>query len=653
MAGYTLLRQEDDIRKSDVYDDTRASTLANMETNATDLEYDMNSVRSVLSLFLDDHDNDWYTDLVTPSGLGDTGSRRGINDLNTDAHLLERKRVLVKAPALVDVSVGAATAASEDLDASGGDFANGETVTIGTTVYTMESAFSDTAYYVLIGGSVNATLLNLAAAINKTAGEGITYGTGTVIHPDVGAGVVTTTLTATAKKEGTFGNLVALAEASTNVIWTGAAVFLSGGAGGDVVILGAGELPPNINANVENTNTLGTMVATDSGTFGEASLEEIAGGNAIEPWNIVAVVDASTRDPMLTAAGTTIWGLLQGESGLADDDNILVTTPDRVQVTFVTINSTGDDLVTIDGADLGGQDVNLVFTEQKALFDLSKGDFLRGAVVDNISASGAVTRAQGYVNQSTTPVELTNNADLDLAASVEWAIRDAANADLLKITEDSSGGATTLLVGSDVDNYDNNAADNDFAAGAAFGSSGTEIAINETAGVIERASDLIMRASGAGELYFDDSWQPGSWAQTDGIKLSASAAEWAAWETAFGGEVSILNATVQAFDAAADPTVTWHEVQAPVAVDTDVGGPGTAANNLDVNIPNGVADGTITDGSHWMFANGRFMRPAADAAPDYDYYPGTTFDSGTSDVEIKMDGRKLKTGDSLAFIIWS
>ena len=42
----TLLRQDDDIRKSGSYDDTIAPSLANYETNATDLEYDLNSLRS-------------------------------------------------------------------------------------------------------------------------------------------------------------------------------------------------------------------------------------------------------------------------------------------------------------------------------------------------------------------------------------------------------------------------------------------------------------------------------------------------------------------------------------------------------------------------------------------------------------------------------
>ena len=644
MAGYTLLRQDDDIRKSGAYDDTIASSLANMETNSTDAEYDFNAVRSVLFLVLDDHAGDWYTDLVTPAGLGDTGSRRGVNDLNTDVHLLERKRVLVKNPSnLTDITVAAAVAATGTLTSSG-VFANNETVTIGSRTYTFKSPFSDAADNIDASGTTAQTHENLRRAINGDGVAGTNYGTGTVVHADVTATDGATTNVITAKKAGTFGNLIATTETGANIAF--GAATLAGGSGGDVKILTAGELPPNLIANVGNTNTLGTMVAAHTGTFGVASLDEIAGGSAIIPWNMVEVLNGDTRDPLLTAEGTTIYALLQGESGLADGDTIVVGTPDRVQVTFVTINAEGNDLETIDGADLGGIDVNLCYTEQKALFDLSKGDFLRGAVVDNIASSGSVNRQNVYNNQSTVPVELTNNADLDLAAGIEWAIRDAADADLFKLTEDTGGSGTTLLIGGDVDLYDNNAVDVDFVAGIAVGSGGTEIAINETAGVIERAADLILRSSGAGETYLDDSNQSGSsWAQTDGIKLSDTTAEWNAYETAFGGEVSLLAGIVAAYNAGADPLLTWHEVLTNTSADTDVSGPANG-NEVDANFPD-LSAGTF-ETNHWLFLNGRLMRPGANAAANYDYYPGTAL---TPDADLRFE-RSIKDGDVIGVVVW-
>ena len=100
----TLLRQETQIRNSDVYDDTVAVSEANFETNPTEIETDLNNMRSQLSNLMDGQAGDWFTDLLTPSAL-DTGTQRGVNNLNTDLHDLERKRVLVDNFVHVDVTV--------------------------------------------------------------------------------------------------------------------------------------------------------------------------------------------------------------------------------------------------------------------------------------------------------------------------------------------------------------------------------------------------------------------------------------------------------------------------------------------------------------------------------------------------------------------
>jgi hypothetical protein len=61
---------------------------------------------------------------------------------------------------------------------------NGETIVIGSTTYVFRATLGP-AYDVLIGTSISATLANLIAAISAGSGEGITYGIGTVQHPDV------------------------------------------------------------------------------------------------------------------------------------------------------------------------------------------------------------------------------------------------------------------------------------------------------------------------------------------------------------------------------------------------------------------------------------------------------------------------------------
>lgn len=102
----TFLRQDTQVRNSDVYDDTVAATEANFETNPTNIETDLNNIRSQLHNLLKNLAGNWWDDLNVPSAL-DTGAQRGVNDLNTDLHALERKRVLVKAVSLADVTVTA------------------------------------------------------------------------------------------------------------------------------------------------------------------------------------------------------------------------------------------------------------------------------------------------------------------------------------------------------------------------------------------------------------------------------------------------------------------------------------------------------------------------------------------------------------------
>lgn len=112
---------------------------------------------------------------------------------------------------------------------------DGDTVTIGTTVYTMKAALTSpaVAYEVLIGVSVSATLDNLIAAITADTGAGTLYGTGTLVHPLVTAAAGTgDTIDVTAKTKGVLGNTIAKAEDSAGLDWDGTGSVLSGGIDG-------------------------------------------------------------------------------------------------------------------------------------------------------------------------------------------------------------------------------------------------------------------------------------------------------------------------------------------------------------------------------------------------------------------------------------
>lgn len=100
---------------------------------------------------------------------------------------------------------------------------DGETVTIAGQVYTFNTVLGG-ADSILIGADVAETLQNLDAAIDGEAGEGTTYGTGTVPNVSVtaSAGVPTgSQLTAFALTPGVAGNALTASETLANGSWTG------------------------------------------------------------------------------------------------------------------------------------------------------------------------------------------------------------------------------------------------------------------------------------------------------------------------------------------------------------------------------------------------------------------------------------------------
>ena len=509
----TFIRQETQIRKSELYDDTIAPSQANYETNPVNIEDDLNSLRSQVQNLLNRNGatfptGNWWDDLTAPSTL-EPGTPRGANALNEALHLVEKKRILRCVDSLTDISVP--------------------------------------------GGQ-------------------------------------------------------------------------------NYVVLSATQLPPNTTAAVGAVTTLGTVVAAHTGTFGSHSLDEVSGTTAISPKNLLQVVDGATRDPILDSTGKRIYGLAQTENS-TDGHTITATSPNRIQISFVRVNAAGDDLEAVPAADIGGKTVNVCWVERVRLEDLNEQDFLGGASVD-VPASATVTRQVSYDNQGTTPVDLTTNAILDLEGpGLIWEIRDDLEASLFRIVEGSAGGTSTVHIAPDTDTFDVDAVTNDFANGATFRSSGTRpVRVGVTDGQIDTsAGDLMVKA--AGELFLDDVNQTGStWAQ-DGIKLSETTQEWDDFETTFGGEVSLLNAIVQAANNGARKTKVYAVVTANVPPDTDVGGVG-GGTNLDTQLPDMSQGNFLTD--YDVFLNGELLRPGADATANNDYYPGTSLADGQLKFEFRL-----------------
>ncbi len=203
-----------------------------------------------------------------------------------DANTASTKRPLPTAPRLclsvpangcwfkfgnIDVVAAAGTAgvvAAQTLTSTG-VFSPGETVTIGTTVYTFRNTLSTgptIPYEVLIGGSQTNAHLNLLRAVNLTGTIGTDYSTGTLIHPTITALSSDGTHTVfNAKLAGTGPNATVSTETCANASF-GAGTFASGAAAVETSFY----LPPNVLFEIDNplyTQTAqGYIAAIKNGT---------------------------------------------------------------------------------------------------------------------------------------------------------------------------------------------------------------------------------------------------------------------------------------------------------------------------------------------------------------------------------------------------
>jgi flagellin len=112
--------------------------------------------------------------------------------------------------------------------------AAGNTITVGSQTYTFVAALNatPTANEVLVGATEQASLLNLANAVNGGSGSGATYGSTTVTNTSASAAAGASSVVFTAKTTGTAGN--SLASSVTGTANTFAGANFTGGAAGSV-----------------------------------------------------------------------------------------------------------------------------------------------------------------------------------------------------------------------------------------------------------------------------------------------------------------------------------------------------------------------------------------------------------------------------------
>ncbi len=155
------------------------------------------------------------------NGTGGTAEK----DWNGQALSIVTAKALVIEVKPIQAYLG--TAAVGVLTSNGTNPADGDTVTIGSTVYRFKNTMA-AAYDIQRGATAALTLASLAEGIAAGGGVGTDYYTGTLAHPSVTVGTPTATvLTITAALTGDAGNLIATTETSANLSW--GAVTMEGG----------------------------------------------------------------------------------------------------------------------------------------------------------------------------------------------------------------------------------------------------------------------------------------------------------------------------------------------------------------------------------------------------------------------------------------
>jgi len=637
--GRTFIRQDAQIRESVTYDDTK-TVGSTMETAQTNIEDDLNCARSQIkrAIWADSVGN-WFDDIPTHNA-----KKRGINQLAEHLDELEEQPFLFRTQVLAEITVPSAASAISTLT-FGAIPGNTETVVIGSKTYTFQTVLTDVDGNVLIGGSASDSLDNLIAAINLGAGAGTVYALSTTANTDVSAAAgAGDTMDVTALAAGSAANLVATTTTVGSASWTGAT--LAGGAGDVVVLSVASSEAPSETAAVGSVATEGAMVAYNAG-FAEFSLAEVAGQGPIRPNNLCLVVDADTGQPIQSEITETnlrdVYALIQSE--IVTDGHTFNDVDQRVMLSFVRVNAEGIDLEACPAADIAGKIINYAYVRQMHLDNIPKWAFLTGAFVDE-TALGEVTLNRAIDNQSGIATQ-TQNIDWDVADTFELAFTADAGGTNMLILSPTAGGNTMQI---NIDTLDiNNTSDADFLNGVKLDSGGTEIDIGVTAGTIETTSTNDLKVKGAGELYLDDGNQTGSsWAQTDGIKLSDTTAEWDAFETEFGGEVSLLRAIVLA-SKKENRTKTTAAVTGNITANTNVTG-AAGSPNLDAQLADYSYVGSFVDDVD-VFLNGELLRGGVDAAANHDVYPGDTPADGDLKFEFALHYDAVKP-DQITMIVY-
>lgn len=206
-----------------------------------------------------------------------------------------------------------------------------------------------------------------------------------------------------------------------------------------VVLSAASSETPSRNVAIVST-TKGAVAAELAGAVGSHALTEVTGANALNPYNLCIVMDASTGDP-IKSANRQVYALLQVDNGAVDGDPF-DDSGNQGQLSFVRPNATYDDLEACPVADIESTSIIYAYADREALNLWDPSDFRRSSVLVDLAAAGvSVTMDIAYDGGSTVNVDNTN-VDFRLTDTKHFYISDSTGAaHILDVHAEAAGDA--------------------------------------------------------------------------------------------------------------------------------------------------------------------------------------------------------------------
>lgn len=364
---------------------------------------------------------------------------------------------------------------------SSGAVVSGQTITIGTTVYTATDATPTAAYQVAMGANAEAFLTNLKYAINGTvAYRGSSYGYGTEEHPSVVAAASdATTLTIRGRVPGTSLNATATTETFTNGSW--ADTTLGGGTGASDAGVTTGA------ATITIGDVVYTVVDELSETYGADAVayqvkKGAAEANMLD--NLKLAINGGTGEGTLYSTGTDAHPYVVATTN-ADTTQIIRgrvpgTSLNTLATTTTMANTAWAD--TTLGGGTGASDAGV--TTAGAQFTI--GDRTYTAVIELSETLGATAIADQILWVTSEAVFLDN-------------VKAAINASGTEGTEYSTGTTKHYQVKATT-----NANDSQVFEALVAGTAGNSIATTDTlANYAFGATTMASGAGGSGRVLFN------------------------------------------------------------------------------------------------------------------------------------------------------